>query len=174
MNKFQELYNADISRYPAGNVPGWNRRFHYYFRKIQTEQNRVLKTWYHLCFRIVSDRQRMEISHGAVIGKGLLLSDPFTVTINSNAVLGENVTLGKNVTIGKQNRGKLAGTPVIGDRVQIGDNAVIVGAIRIGEDAVIAPNSYVNRDVPKGAYVSGNPGIPVPNQDRKIQGEAIS
>lgn len=174
MNRFQELYNADISRYPDGKVPGWNRRFHYFLRKIQTEQNRVLKAWYHLCFRIVSDRQRMEISHGAEIGKGLYLSDPFTVTINSNAVLGENVTLGKNVTIGKQNRGKLAGTPVIGNGVQIGDNAVIVGAIRIGEDAVIAANAYVNRDVPDGAHVSGNPAAPVPAPERELQGNAVA
>ena len=143
---FRELYDADLSRYPQ-KVPGWNRKFHYYLRKVQTCRNRFLKVWYHICFRIVSDRHRMEISYGASIGKGFCLTDPFTVTVNSNAVIGENVTFGKNVTIGKQNRGERAGVPTIGNRVVVGDNAVIVGKIRIGDDVQIAPNAYINRDL---------------------------
>lgn len=159
MNNFRELYDADLSRYAEGKVPGWNRRFHYFLRKGQTCRNRLLKTWYHFCFRLVSDQHRMEISLGASVGKGFCLTDPFTITVNSNAVIGENVTFGKNVTIGKQNRGERAGSPVIGDRVIVGDNAVIVGKVRIGNDVRIAPNSYVNRDAPDGAKVEGNPGI---------------
>ena len=159
MSTFQELYDADISRYTPGKVPGWNRKFHYYLRKTQTCRNRLLKTWYHLCFRIISDRHRMEISHGALIGKGFCLRDPFTITVNSNAVIGEDVTFGKNVTIGKQNRGALKGTPTIGNRVCIEDNAVIVGKIRIGDDVRISANAYVNRDIPDHAFVSGNPGM---------------
>ena len=157
MDKFQELYDADLSRYPDGKIPAWNQRFHFYLRKGQTCRNRLLKIWYHFWFRAVSDQHRMEISLGASIGKGFCLMDPFTITVNSNAVIGEDVTFGKNVTIGKQNRGKLAGVPVIGDRVTVGDNAVIVGKIHVGNDVWIAPNSYVNRDVPDGAAVEGNP-----------------
>lgn len=159
MSSFSELYNADLARYPEGKTPRWNRRFHYYLRRAGTCRNRLLRIWYHFCFRIVSDRHRMEISRDAVIGKGFCLTDPFTITVNSNAVIGENVTFGKNVTVGKQNRGVYAGTPVIGDRVTVGDNAVIVGKIRIGNDVFIAPNSYVNRDIPDGACAAGNPGI---------------
>ena len=159
MNRFQELYSADLAAYPDGKIPGWNRRFHYYLRKLQTCGSPLLKKWYHLCFRLVSDRHRMEISHGAAIGKGFCLADPFTVTVNSNAVIGDYVTFGKNVTIGKQNRGELQGAPVVGDHVVIGDNAVVVGRIRIGDHAVIAPNAYVNRDVPESIRVSGNPAV---------------
>lgn len=85
------------------------------------------------------------------------MKDPYFITVNSNSVIGENVTLEKNVTIGKQNRGRYAGCPVIGDRVEIGENSVVVGRIRIGNDVKIAPDSYVNRDVPDGAYAAGNP-----------------
>ena len=35
-------------------------------------------------------------------------------------------------------------TPVIGNEVWIGINAVGVGKITIGDDVMIAPNSYVN------------------------------
>lgn len=157
MSSFHELYDADLSRYPQGKPPFWNRRFHYYLRKTQTCNNRFLKSWHHFCFRFISDLHRMEISYGAAIGRGFCLPDPFTITVNSNTVIGENVTFGKNVTIGKQNRGERIGSPTIGDRVTVGDNAVIVGNIRIGSDVRIAPNAYVNRDVPDHVFVEGNP-----------------
>ena len=157
MNRFQQLYTSDLERYEK--IPVWNRLYHYYLRKTQTSGNPLLKTWYHLCFRLIGDLHRMEISYGAKIGKGLFLADPFTVTINSNAVLGENVSLGKNVTIGKQNRGERAGSPVIGDGAVIGDNAVIAGRITIGNHVTIAANAYVNRDVPDNMDISGNPAV---------------
>lgn len=40
------------------------------------------------------------------------------------------------------------GAPGIGNEVWIGINAAIVGKITIGDDVLIAPNSYVNCDVP--------------------------
>ena len=48
------------------------------------------------------------------------------------------------------------GTPVIGNEVWIGINAAIVGKITIGDDVLIAPNSYVNCDVPSHSIVFGN------------------
>ena len=157
MNKFREFYSADLARYQQ--VSFWIRCFHLFLRKTQTCGNPLLKGLYHFCFRVISDQHRMEVSYGAKIGKGLCLRDPFTVTINSNAVMGENNTLGKNVTIGKQNRGKLAGSPTIGDDVWIGDNAVIAGKIMIGNHVRIAENAYVNRDVPDNTDVFGNPAV---------------
>lgn len=56
-----------------------------------------------------------------------------------------------------RNRGKRQGTPIIGDNVWIGINAAIVGNIHIGNDVLIAPNSYVNRDIPDHSVVFGNP-----------------
>ena len=157
LHRFETLYQRDLGRYTPGEVTGWTRLFHYFLRKTQTSGSRLKKTWYHFWFRFISDRHRMEISSGTKIGKGLCLPRPYTITINSNAILGENVTLGKNVTIGKQNRGERAGTPIIGNRVSIGDNAVIVGKITIGDDVLIASNTYINRDVPAGTSASGNP-----------------
>lgn len=49
------------------------------------------------------------------------------------------------------------GTPVIGNEVWIGINAAIVGKVTIGDDVLIAPNSYVNCDVPSHSIVFGNP-----------------
>ena len=58
-----------------------------------------------------------------------------------------------------ENRGKRKGTPKIGNRVWIGTGSVIVGKITIGDDVLIAPNAYVNCDVPSHSVVLGNPCI---------------
>ena len=62
-------------------------------------------------------------------------------------------------TIGQESCGKRKGTPTIGNRVWIGVGAVIVGNIKIGDDVMIAPNSFVNIDIPSHSIVFGNPCI---------------
>ena len=47
--------------------------------------------------------------------------------------------------------------PVLGDGVDVGANSVIIGAIKIGDRAVIGAGAVVVKDVPPGAVVAGNP-----------------
>jgi serine O-acetyltransferase len=93
------------------------------------------------------------------IGKGLYIGHWGPVVINGLAELGDNCTLGHIVTIGQANRGRKQGCPKIGNRVFIGVGAVIVGKIVIGDNVLIAPNAYVNFDVPNDSIVVGNPAV---------------
>lgn len=93
------------------------------------------------------------------LGGGLYLGHAYNITVNPRAVIGNNCNLHKGIVIGQQNRGRLKGTPTIGNNVWIGINAVVVGNITIGDDVLIAPNSFVNRDIPSHSVVFGNPCI---------------
>lgn len=62
-----------------------------------------------------------------------------------------------STTIGQTNRGSLKGCPTIGDKVWIGTGSVIVGNIKVGNNVLIAPNSFVNTDIPDNSLVIGNP-----------------
>jgi len=62
--------------------------------------------------------------------------------------IGENFFVGQNVTIGMEKGGK----PTIGKNVRIFTGAV-VGPITIGDNVTIAPNAFVNFDVPAGKKV---------------------
>jgi serine O-acetyltransferase len=92
------------------------------------------------------------------IGRGLYIGHHGIVVVASGASLGSNVNLAPGVAIGQTNRGSRAGCPSIGDRVWVGTNAIIVGAITVGDDALIAPGAFVNFDVPPKSVVIGNPG----------------
>lgn len=92
------------------------------------------------------------------IGEGLYLGHAHNINVHPDAVLGKNCNLNKGCTIGRENRGVRNGAPVLGDCVWVGSNAMVVGSIEIGSDVLIAPNAYVNFDVPSHSIVVGNPG----------------
>lgn len=129
------------------------RKSHYYFQK-----NKFLYYLYGMMLKRLQIKYGFQISTHTKIGKGLYLGYIGTIIVNPNAISGNNVNLSPGVTIGKTNRVK-KGSPVIGNNVWIGTGAVVVGQIVIGDDVLIAPNSYVNFDVPSHSIVVGNPGI---------------
>lgn len=147
-----ELLELDRKRY-IGKMP----RFQKLYRIIQKTKCYPLKFYYKVLFKIAKDKKHIELSHKVQIGPGLYIGHPYGITINEKAVIGKNVNIHKGVTIGQENRGKRKGAPIIGDNVWIGINSTIVGAIHIGNDVLIAPNSYVNRNVPNHSIVIGSP-----------------
>ena len=92
-----------------------------------------------------------------------------TTIINPKAKIGKNVSLSQGVTIGADVRGERTGCPEIGDEVFIGANAVLVGKIKIGSNVVIAPNSFVDVDVPDNSVVLGNPCL-IKNKENATEG----
>lgn len=120
------------------------------------------------CWKL-AEKHGIEIDWRTSIGKGFYIGHPYNITVNSAAVIGENVNLHKGVVIGQSNRGKHKGTPTIGNHVWIGINAVIVGNVHIGNDVLIAPNTYVNCDVPDHSVVFGNPCI-IKHKDHATEG----
>lgn len=99
----------------------------------------------------------LEIPWNLKVGKGLYLGHAYNITINPKTEIVQWCNIHKGVTIGQQNRGMRKGVPKIGDKVWIGVNATIVGNIEIGDDVLIAPNAFVNCNIPSHSVVIGNP-----------------
>lgn len=58
---------------------------------------------------------------------------------------------------GRRQEAETKGPIILEDDVWVGDNAIILSGVRIGQGAVIAAGSVVVKDVPKYAIVGGNP-----------------
>ncbi|MEI3019645.1 serine acetyltransferase [Ruminococcus sp.] len=155
--KFWKLYTADLLRY-AGKPERYIKKLLYFFRKAQTSSG-INKLIYKFLLKIHRAKHGIELSCNTKVGKGLYIGHAYNITINERSILGDNINIHKGVTIGQENRGKRKGTPVIGNNVWIGINAAIVGNIKIGDDVLIAPNSYVNCDIPSHSIVFGNPCV---------------
>ena len=132
-----------------------NIRYMYLYRKYQKHSNLFLK---YKLFKL-NRKYGLEISLNADIGEGLYLGHPYNITVADGTRIGKNVNLNKGCTIGRENRGSRQGVPTIGDNVYVGINATVVGKIHIGSDVLIAPNAFVNFDVPEHSIVTGNPGV---------------
>ena len=143
-----------ISLIKALKYPGF--RFIFFYR-ISNFDIFILSHMSKFLLRYYSYKFGFQIPSSTKIGTGFYIGHHGNIIINSKTVIGKNCNIAPLVTIGKTNRGSKKGTPKIGDFVWIGTGAVIVGAIKIGSNVLIAPNSYVNFDVPSDSIVIGNP-----------------
>ena len=101
----------------------------------------------------------IELDYKTVVGRGLCLRHGVGLVVHRNAVIGAGCTLRQGVTVGeRRGDGKC---PVIGDRVEIGANAVVIGPLCIGESSVIGAGAIVLRDVEAFTVVAGNPAVVV-------------
>lgn len=93
------------------------------------------------------------------IGPGLRLFHGQAIVVHRNTVIGHSCTLRNSTTIGARplSSGEDFGTPIIGNSVDIGSNAVIIGPITVGDGAIIGAGTVVVKDIPPNAVVVGNP-----------------
>ena len=96
---------------------------------------------------------------GNNLGGGVMFAHCHGITVPRDVKAKGHLCLFKGCTIGHVRSGNRHGWPQLGDRVVIGINATVVGGIRIGNNVLIAPNAFVNFDVPDNSVVVGNPGV---------------
>lgn len=80
--------------------------------------------------------------------------------VHGKAVIGDNCRIYQNVTIGAKwpkKKGHKDGVPTIGNNVQVGAGAVILGPIHIGNNVSIGANAVVIQDVPDNSICVGVP-----------------
>ena len=110
---------------------------------------------YWLTFRVVETLTGLSFTRLVAIGPGLRIHHFGNIFIHSSVQIGAHCTLRQGVTIG--NREEDGGVPILGDSVDCGAYAQILGPIRIGDGAKIGAMSVVLQDVPAGATAVGIP-----------------
>lgn len=110
------------------------------------------------CFAL----RRLEKKYGlslesSNIGKGLYLGHPYNISVCVSAVIGENCNLNKGCSIRTRKGDGPDAAPMIGNRVWVGVNVVVEGKVTVGDNVLIAPNAFVDFDVPSDSIVIGNP-----------------
>lgn len=100
----------------------------------------------------------------ATVGRRFKVEHFGGIVISGDAVIGDDVIVRNGVTIGLR-RTNERGAPVIGNGVDIGAGAKILGPITIGDGAAIGANAVVLRDVPPHSIAVGIPAtIKYPNR----------
>ena len=103
-------------------------------------------------------RTGIDIHPGASIGENFFIDHGTGVVIGETTVIGDNVTLYQGVTLGGTGKDVGKRHPTLGNNVMVGSGAKVLGPFRVGNNARIAANAVVLREVPEGATVVGVPG----------------
>ncbi len=159
-----QTLNNDRKRYSDGRVPTIQK----YFRKCQNSKGIMLFV-NKIFYKLINLAHHLEISPECRIGDGLYIGHPYCITLNPKVIIGKNCNIHKGATVGQENSGVRKGVPTIGNAVYIGINSTIVGNITVGDDVLIAPNTYVNCDVPSHSIVLGNPCV-IKHRDNATEG----
>lgn len=132
------------------------RCYEYLRRKKGSMLAGAVRMWHMCAYRRFSVLLGFSISPGS-LGKGVVFHHRATIVIHTRARIGENCRFHGACCIGVKHNGD-AGVPVIGNNVEIGAGAVILGDISIADEVVIGANAVVLESVrEKGSIVAGNP-----------------
>ena len=96
------------------------------------------------------------LPYTVIVGRRVRLEHFGGMVLIARAI-GDDVIIRQNTTFGIARTEDLYEWPVIGDEVDIGAGAVILGDVRIGRGARIGANAVVLGDVPSGAIAVGVP-----------------
>jgi serine acetyltransferase len=92
----------------------------------------------------------------------ILMPHPYGIVIEAGTQVGNRVTVFQQATLGADDRG----APVIEENVRIGPGARILGAVRVGRNAVIGANAVVTEDVPSHCRVLAGGASSAPDVER--------
>lgn len=124
------------------------------YKKMHTSKNAIYRKLLHFYLRTV---YTCDIMPQTVIGENTHFAHQgMGVVINQDAVIGNNVKIGAHVVIGGRNGNPIV--PHIGNDVEIGAGAILLGEITIGDNCIIGAGSVVLKSAPPNAVVVGNPG----------------
>jgi len=108
----------------------------------------------------------MKLDYTVQVGRRVKLEHFGGMILGARAI-GNDVVIRQNTTFGIRTTDDLNAKPVIGDFVDIGAGAVIVGNVTIGENAIIGANSVIFTNVPPNAVMMGVPARPVGTNRRR-------
>lgn len=95
------------------------------------------------------------------------------IVISGDTVIGDDVVVRNGVTLGLRRTG-VAGAPRIGNRVDIGAGAKVLGPVSIGDDVAIGANAVVLCDVPANCIAVGVPARVRPRTPRGQQSAEVA
>src|SRR5262245_53202418 len=114
----------------------------------------LLSTMYRFLHRYVRNHYTIELPATATVGRRLIIAHQGGIVIHHYARIGDDCLIHQNVTLGAATIKTVDRGPVLGNRVEVGCGAAIIGGVVIGDDVRVGPNAGVTMNVPEGSTVA--------------------
>lgn len=116
---------------------------------------------YHVLYKLVQIVTGIELPCEAEIGRNFVIDHFGGIVVSGYARFGDDCRIRNGVVVGLA-RADDPCAPVIGNNVDIGAGAKVLGRIRIGNNVRIGANAVVTRDVPDDSIAVGVPAVVKP------------
>jgi serine O-acetyltransferase len=140
-----------FGRWRYGVKPAWLRKFFSFV--------------YRILFKLVQIATGIELPCEAVVGRNFVIDHFGGIIVSGYARFGDNCRIRNGVVVGLRRIDEPC-APTIGNNVDIGAGAKLLGRITIGDNAIIGANAVVLVDVPADSIAVGVPAIVTPRDKR--------
>lgn len=113
---------------------------------------------YKVAYKVIQILTGIELPCEVQLGKHFRIDHHSDIVISGYAVFGDYCVVRNGVTVGLKNEDYPV-APIIGDYVNIGAGAKILGDIRIGNHVEIGANAVVLQNVPDYSLAVGIPAV---------------
>lgn len=124
---------------------------------------KALSLVYRVLYKLVQIVTGIELPCEVPVGRGLVIEHAGGIVISGFARFGAHCRIRNGVVVGLAHVDAPC-APVIGDHVDIGAGAKLLGAIRIGNHVHIGANAVVLQDVPDHCVAVGVPAVIKPRR----------
>lgn len=122
---------------------------------------------YKILFKLIQIVTGIELPCEVKVGPNFVIDHYGSIVISGYASFGANCRVRTGVVVGLKNLEE-PGAPDIGDNVDIGTGAKLLGNIRIGNNVIIGANAVVISDVPNNSIAVGVPATIKPRVKRVV------
>jgi serine O-acetyltransferase len=116
---------------------------------------------YHVAYKLVQIITGIELPCEVVVGRNFVIDHFGGIIISGYAKFGDNCRVRSGVVVGLQ-RVEEKCAPIVGNNVDIGSGAKLLGPIRIGDNVLIGANAVVLCDIPDNSIAVGVPAVVKP------------
>jgi serine O-acetyltransferase len=113
---------------------------------------------YRVLYKIIQIATGIELPCEVEVGRNFVIDHFGGIVISGYAKFGNNCRIRDGVVVGLR-RVEDKRAPIIGNNVDIGSGAKLLGAIRIGDNVDIGANAVVLCDVPDNSIAVGVPAV---------------
>jgi serine O-acetyltransferase len=116
-----------------------------------------LSIFYRSLYRKARNGYGIELPYTVKLGRRVIIEHQGAIVIHGDCVIGDDCIIRQGVTLGNRYPDRPLEAPVLGDRVNVGAGAKILGKVHLGDDVNIGANAVVLKDVPAGETAVGIP-----------------
>ncbi|MBW4440087.1 MAG: serine O-acetyltransferase [Plectolyngbya sp. WJT66-NPBG17] len=112
---------------------------------------------YRMMFRKVRNGYGIELPYSAKVGRRLIIEHQGAIVVHGNCVIGDDCIIRQGCTLGNRYLDRPLDAPKLGDRVNVGAGAKILGDVVIGDNACVGANAVVLNNIAAGETAIGIP-----------------